>query len=131
MSKLEFASTIEDTEFEYNGVTYVICEPKLADLKAYKQFVSRNAEFDAEGNVKKVSNPHELEPIILAACVRKRNDEGKLVKAGQADFDTFTSRMSSAIITECNRRIQPPSTDTPADGGPSEAEKAQEDRGNE
>lgn len=130
MSKLEFASSIENVEFEYEGTTYVVCEPTLADLKPYKQFLSRNAELDAAGNVRKVNNPHELEPIILAACVRKLNEEGKLLKAGQTDFDKFTSRMTSSIITECNKRIQPPSTDKKEDGGPSEAEQAQEERGN-
>lgn len=130
-NELKFADSIEDTLFEHNGVKYAVVEPTIADLKGYKKFVSSNAVFGMDGKVTSVKNPNELEPIILAACVRKFNAEGNLIKAGEADFNAFTARMVPIILGECNKRIEPPS-DKKAEGEEkSQAEKEQEERGNE
>lgn len=128
--ELKFADKIEDTPFTHGGVSYLVVEPTIADLKKYKAFVSKNAVFGPDGKVVSVNNPSDLEPIILAACVRKLNAEGKVLKAGEDDFNTFTARMVPIILAECNKRIQPPS-DEKKDGEKSEAEKDQEERGNE
>lgn len=130
-TEIKFADKIEDKTFEFEGVTYAVVEPTIADLRQYKAFVSKNAKVDDFGKVVGVTNPHELEGIILTACLRKENAEGKRVRIKIEDIGNFTARMSATLVEECNLRIQPPDTEKKPGETKSEAEQEQEERGNE
>ena len=128
---VQFADSIENKTFDYEEVTYVIVEPTISDLRQYKAFVSKNAKVDSAGKVVGVSNPQELEGIVLTACIRKQNAEGKLIRIKEDDIGKFTARMAATLVEECNIRIQPPSSDKKPGEEKSEAEEDQEERGNE